>query len=89
MRRIKSGGDGGMSMFGGGDENMLAIVVPASDILEVAKQAPAAGEEAKEIGAEVPKEEKTEEAPKEGDAPKEDAPSEKPEAGAKPDSPAA
>ncbi|MCC6152637.1 MAG: trypsin-like peptidase domain-containing protein [Candidatus Hydrogenedentes bacterium] len=89
MRRIKSGGDGGMSMFGGGDENMLAIVVPASDILEVAKQAPAAGEEAKEIGAEEPKEEKAEEAPKEGDAPKEDAPSEKPEGEAKPDAPAA
>ncbi|MCC6797468.1 MAG: hypothetical protein IT366_20305 [Candidatus Hydrogenedentes bacterium] len=90
MRRIKSGGDGGMSMFGGGDENMIAIVVPASDVLEVAKQAPAAGEEAKEIGAEEPtKEEKSEEAPKEGEAPKEDAPSEKPEGEAKPDAPAA
>lgn len=90
MRSIKRGGDsGGFGMFGGGDENMLAIVVPASDILEVAKQAPAAGEEAKEIGAEEPKEEKTEEAPKEGDAPKEDAPSEKPEGEATPDAPAA
>lgn len=99
MRTIKRGGDSGMSMFGGGDENMLAIVVPAADILEVAKQAPAAGEEAKEIGAE-PKEDKSEEAPKEdakpeeGAAPKEgeapkDAPSEKPEDGAKPDAPAA
>ena len=89
MRSIKRGGDSGMSMFGGSDDNMLAIVVPAADILEVAKQAPAAGEEAKEIGAEEPKEEKTEEAPKEGEAPKEDAPSEKPEGEAKPDAPAA
>ena len=74
MRSIKRGGDsGGMGMFsGGGDTNMLAIIVPASDVLEVAKQAPAAGEEAKEIGTE-PKEEQS------GEPKAEDAPADKPD----------
>ncbi|NUM53032.1 MAG: trypsin-like peptidase domain-containing protein [Candidatus Hydrogenedentes bacterium] len=80
LRTVRGGDGGGMGMFGGGDDNMMAIIVPASDVLEVAKQAPAAGEEAKELGAE-PKEEKSEEAPKEeapapdsGDAPKPEEP---------------
>lgn len=71
MRSVKRGGDsGGMGMFGGGDDNVMAIVVPAADVLDVAKQAPAAGEEAKELGAE-PKEEKSEEKAPENEAPAE------------------
>lgn len=62
MRSVKRSGDSGM--FGGGDSNTMAIVVPVSDIVEVAKQAPAVGEAAKDLGAEPKKEEKKEEAPK-------------------------
>ena len=86
MRSIKRGGDsGGFGMFGVGDDNVMAIVVPAADVLDVAKQAPAAGEEAKELGAE-PKEEKTEEK-----APEEKAPEEKTDGtiDVKPDAPKA
>ncbi len=72
MRSIKRGGDSGGGMFGGGSDNMMAIVIPAADVTDVAKQAPATGEEAKELGAE-PKEEKKEE-PK-----PEEAPAEKPD----------
>lgn len=80
MRTVKSSGDGGgfMGMMGG-SENMIPIIVPAADVLEVAKQAPQVGEAAKEIGAE-PKEESAAEGegekPAEGEEKSEEAPKE-------------
>jgi S1-C subfamily serine protease len=66
MRSIKRGGDSG------GEDNMMAIVIPAADIAEVAKQAPATGEEAKELGAEPKVEKKEEPKPEEAPADKPD-----------------
>ncbi len=40
VRTIQSSG-GGMSLFGGGDENTMAIILPAGDVSEIAAQAPA------------------------------------------------
>lgn len=74
LRTVKRGGDGGgMGMFGSGDSNVITVIVPAADVLDVAKQAPAAGEETKEIG-EPEKEEKSEEKKEE---PQKEAPAEK------------
>jgi S1-C subfamily serine protease len=60
LRAIRGeGGKGMMGLIGGGmQENMMAIVVPASDIQEVAKQAPmeAPKEPPKEAPTEAPKE---------------------------------
>ena len=39
LRTIRSGG-GGMSMMRGGGDNMVMIVMPCADVLEVAQQAP-------------------------------------------------
>lgn len=87
LRTVRGRESGGMGMFGGGDNNMMAIIVPAADVLEVAKQAPQTGEEAKELGEPEPKEEPSEDAPKD-EAPKEEAPAERTNA-AKPNEPAA
>ncbi|MDZ4861748.1 MAG: hypothetical protein SGI88_22465 [Candidatus Hydrogenedentes bacterium] len=78
LRTVRGGDSGGsMGMFGG-QENMLAIIVPAADVLEVAKQAPQVGEEAKEIGAPPAEEKKDEEAPSDEPKPDEPAAEEKP-----------
>ncbi|HRK35172.1 MAG TPA: hypothetical protein PLJ47_11310 [Candidatus Hydrogenedentes bacterium] len=84
LRTVKSTGDSGMmGMFGGSSDNMLPIIIPAADVLEVAKQAPQVGEEAKELGT-PPADEPAEEAG-EGEA----APDEtKPEESEKSDEPA-
>ena len=86
MRTVK-GGSGMMSMMRGMGDASIAVIVPAADIAEVAAQAPAAGEEVKELGtepappAEEPaaegEEKSTEETPAPGDEPKsEEAPAE-------------
>lgn len=71
LRSVKSDDEGGgfFGMFGGTNDSFLPIVVPAADIIEVAKQAPSTADEVKEIGEEVapPSEEIQEEAEKPAD----------------------
>ena len=69
LRSVKST-DGGMGMFGGGDENVTAVLLPAADIIEQAKQAPEEAEKQPELApAEAAPAEGAE--PAEGDAPAE------------------
>lgn len=70
MRRIKSEGGGG-GMFGGMQDNMMGVVVPARDILDGAQQAPSVDKvpEQPEAPKEAPPEEKpADSAPAEGGA---------------------
>lgn len=69
LRTIKADRDsGGFGMFGGSDSAM-AVIVPAEDILEIAKQAPEAGAEVKELGSGEAAESATEEpAPEPGES---------------------
>lgn len=77
MRAIKSSGGRMMSMFGGGSgDNMMVIIVPASDIAESAEQVPAWGEEPEEV-APAPEAE-SEDAPADGEAPEEEPAQEQP-----------
>jgi S1-C subfamily serine protease len=64
LRSVKSDDESGgfFGMLGGMNDSFLPIVVPAGDILEVAKQAPATADEVKEIvEEESPSEDATEE----------------------------
>ena len=40
MRAIRTGGSGGRSMFGGGNDSVRVIILPARDVLEAAAQVP-------------------------------------------------